>query len=174
MSLNFFVLYVGGGQEKLVCDFLNEECSDWLVFCPMMEKFHRCRGVDEVVCCPLFPNYIFVSTAMDVVEFHRVLFCLRSSLFGFVRELEYEDMDVPVLYDFEVEFLNRILDDDFCMRISRGVICDGVLRVVSGPLLGFESLVSYVNRHKRFAIVSSVFRGKEVRVKFGLEVVDKC
>ena len=171
--MNYYVLFVKGKEEVRVCEFLNAYCSDWDVFFPLMEKFYRRKGLDEIVRCPLFPCYVFVRTKMDAFEFHRVLFSLRGQFSGLIRELEYENDEIPALLDDEVLFLERILNDDGVMEMSRGVICDGVLTVLSGPLMGLESLVSFVDRHKRLAFVDWIFQGRKVCLKFGLEIMDK-
>ena len=72
--MNYYVLFVKGKEEVRVCEFLNAYCSDWDVSFPLMEKFYRRKGLDEIVRCPLFPCYVFVRTKMDAFEFHRVLF----------------------------------------------------------------------------------------------------
>lgn len=171
--MNYYVLFVKGKEELRVCEFMNAYCSNWDVSFPMMEKFYRRKGMDEVVLRPLFPCYVFVRTKMDAKSFHDLLFSLRGQFSGLIRELEYENDEIPALMDYEVDFLERVLDDDGILKISRGVICDGVLKVVTGPLMGLERYISFVDRHKRLAFFNTVFHGRDVCLKFGLEVVDK-
>jgi transcriptional antiterminator NusG len=52
--------------------------------------------------------------------------------------------------------------------------CEGdKVRVTSGALVGLESLIKKVNRHKREAIVEMEMMGDVRRVKLMLEVVEK-
>ena len=171
--MNYYVLYVKGREEKRIQKFLNEKCSSWDVFFPTMEKLLRRKGVNQVVVRPLFPSYLFVRTNMDAREFHDHLFALRGQLSGIIRELEYEKDEIPAMMDYEVRFLEHILNEEDCMVISKGVIEEGVLHILSGPLQGYEKYISYIDRHKRLAIFSVEFRGREVQLKFSLEIIEK-
>jgi transcriptional antiterminator NusG len=67
----------------------------------------------------------------------------------------------------------RLFDSEFCIRASVG-FCEGdKVRVTSGALVGLESLIKKINRHKREAIVEMEMMGDVRRVKLMLEVVEK-
>ena len=37
---NWYVLFVMGGKEQQICDFMNQEYDNWKVFIPKIEIIH--------------------------------------------------------------------------------------------------------------------------------------
>ena len=171
--MNYYVLFVMGGSEEKVRNFLNAKCSSWNVIFPMIERIHKKAGIEKVCLKPMFPSYLFVRTEMDSKEFKEELFHLKGQLSGIIRELEYDHDSIPALLDDEIHFLERILDDQYCLTISKGYIEEDVLHVTSGALVGLESYISHVNRHKKMATLTGIRRERIVHVKVALEIVDK-
>ena len=171
--MNYYVLFVMGGSEERVRNFLNAKCSSWDVIFPLIERVRKKAGIEKVCLRPMFPSYLFVRTEMDAKEFKEELFLLRSQLSGIIRELEYDHDAIPALLDDEIHFLERILDAKNCLKISEGYIEDGVLHITSGALVGLESYISRVDRHKKTATLTSVWRERVVHVKVGMNIVDK-
>lgn len=50
-------------------------------------------------------------------------------------------------------------DEDHVMKMSEGIIEGDQIRVLKGPLQGYEALVAKVDRHKRLARVRPVLHG---------------
>ena len=65
------------------------------------------------------------------------------------------------------------LAKDGILEISKGIIVDQKLTILSGPLKGRESQIKKIDRHKRKAWVSVNLFGKERLIVVGLEVFQK-
>ena len=65
------------------------------------------------------------------------------------------------------------LAKDGILEISKGIIVDQKLTILSGPLKGRESQIKKIDRHKRRAWVSVELFGKEQLIEVGLEVFQK-
>ena len=57
--------------------------------------------------------------------------------------------------------------------MSYGVIRDGVLKISRGALVGMESRVRKIDRHKRKGYISMSLDGKEEVAEIGLEITEK-
>lgn len=58
-------------------------------------------------------------------------------------------------------------------ELSKGIIVNGKLKIISGPLMGKKSEIKKNDRHKRKAWVSVNLFGKERLIVVGLEVFQK-
>lgn len=58
-------------------------------------------------------------------------------------------------------------------ELSKGIIVNGKLKIISGPLMGKKSEIKKNDRHKRKAWVSVNLFGKEQLIVVGLEVFQK-
>ena len=67
MEKNWYVLFVMGGKEQQLCDFLNQE-ENWYAFYPKIELVRRKNSVDHIIEKPLFPSYIFVESNVYMVN----------------------------------------------------------------------------------------------------------
>ena len=61
----------------------------------------------------------------------------------------------------------------YTMSMSHGVIRKGKLTVVTGSLVGKETNIIRVNRHKKLAILSIKLLGRNIEMKAGLEITEK-
>lgn len=108
----------------------------------------RVNGAWTVVEQPLFPGYVFVAThdvdtLSDCFASHDGERSARS------------DIAIECLPRKESDLLLSLMGEGGCIRISRGDIVDGCLRVSEGPLRGHEDLIAKVDRHKRLAYLHS-------------------
>lgn len=58
-------------------------------------------------------------------------------------------------------------------ELSKGIIVNGKLKIISGPLMGKKSEIKKIDRHKRKAWVSVNLFGKERLIVVGLEAFQK-
>ena len=78
---NWYVLFVMGGKEKQLCDFLNQE-DNWYAFYPKIELVRRKNSVDHIIEKPLFPSYIFVESEDKHQDFQTKLRELKTRKTG--------------------------------------------------------------------------------------------
>ena len=171
--MNWYVLFVKGGLENQIKNFLNDQFDDWVSFYPMVQKIHTSKGKKKVCLRPLFPSYIFVKSNIDAAEFRYRLFQIRGRMSGIIKELEYEHDAISALREDEIYYLEHLLDDNFQVLPSTGVLQEGRVHVISGPLVGLDDKIVKVNRHNRSAIIQFNILGEEKSASVALEIVDK-
>jgi transcriptional antiterminator NusG len=71
-------------------------------------------------------------------------------------------------------YWERLFDADFCIAGSVGVAEGDTIRITSGPLVGMESRIKKIDRHKREAVVEMEVMGAARDVRVMLEVVEKA
>ena len=168
---NWYVLFVMGGKEQQLCEFLNEEDS-WNTFYPRIELIRRQNGVDHIVVKPLFPSYIFIESDINQQAFRDKIQALRTRKTGIIKELKYQD-DIPALHKEEKSYLQGLLDDSYTLKKSEGFIENDHVVITNGPLKGSESYISRINRHKRKAVLELTMLHKKIDVTVPLEIIKK-
>ena len=78
----------------------------------------------------------------------------------------------PVGYE-EEQFLVRLTGGKEEIGMSYGVIRNGTLEIRSGGLVGMESRVRKIDRHKRKGSVTMKLHGVETTAELGLEITEK-
>ena len=168
---NWYVLFVIGGKEQQLCNFLNQE-TDWYAFYPKIELVRRKNSIDHTIEKPLFPSYIFVESDDKHQDFQTKLRELRARKTGIVKELNYKD-DVPALYDEEKEYLKGLLDEKHTLKKSTGYIENDHVIIMDGPLKGYESRIHKIDRHKRKAVLEVEMLHKKIDVTVPLEIIKR-
>ena len=177
---NWVILFVRTGtEEELVVTLRNRlNAKEYFPFFPAKELPYKTKGIFRKVRMPLFPGYLFIKTAIE-----------PQSIAGNLKAVLREDDDFPndifrllhygkdknnvVVRESERIFWENLLDADFCIGESKGIIEGDRVRVVSGPLVGREGLIKRIDRHKRKAIIESEMMGSVHRVMVMLEVVGR-
>lgn len=169
--MNWYVLFVTGGKEKQIVKFLNNQFSDWQAFCPMVQKIHVRKKEPYIYLKPAFPNYVFVRSEIVPSEFNRRIFEVRQQKSGIIRDLEYEHGQISALRPDEIYYFEHLLNDHFEVVPSKGVMQNGRVHIVSGPLMGLEEQIIKVNRHNQTAIVQLELLGERKTASVALEIV---
>ena len=115
----------------------------------------------------MFPGYLFVETDCPD-KIHETL-CSQSE---YIRILGNDGEFLP-LSQKEEDFINRITGRSERVGMSLGIIEDGTVKVLSGPLCGFEQYIVKVDRHKRKAYLEMELFGESKKIVAGLEIVAK-
>lgn len=92
----------------------------------------------------LFPAYVFLESKNGEILAEEVNKC---SCF---RENELFTVDRD-----EEKFLRKLCGESGNINMSTGIICQGVPRIIRGPLKGMEKQIRKINRHKRLAKVET-------------------
>ena len=180
----WYVLYVRTNAEKRVVEdlarYIGERSFDLPMepFCPESESYYRSKQ-DRLLGRtyrrrPLFPGYIFVETQMPPERFLKQMgdFIYRSA--DIVRLLRMSgdsaSIAVPTEERRRLEFL---LTGKRCVEHSVGYIVGDKVCVNSGPLKDREGLITYINRHNRYADIEVELFGSRVKARVALEIVDK-
>jgi transcriptional antiterminator NusG len=175
---NWVILFVRTGIEAKLASALKEnlDADEYLPFLPTKETPRRSKGVIHKERRPLFPGYVFVQTK---IEADSIAEKLKSALKGIspaVKDvysiLHYGNNEKDVaMREPERLHWERLFDSDFCIVGSSGFIEGDAIRITSGALIGMESRIKRINRHKREAIVEMEVMGAVREVRIMLEVV---
>ena len=180
----WYVLYVRTNAEKRVVEdmsrYIAERGFECPIepFCPQSESYYRNKSErmlgKEYRRRPLFPGYIFAETQMPPELFITQMgdFIYRST--DIVRLLrmsgDASSIAVPTEERRRLEFL---LTGKRCVEHSVGYIVGDRVCVNSGPLKDREGLITYINRHNRYADIEVELFGSKIKARVALEIVDK-
>lgn len=167
----WYVIYVKGGQEHKTTEFLQN--NSLKAFTPMKEKYHKKNGKLIKVQQVLFPNYIFIDSSDDYVDFSSKLNKLKLMNKSLIKELKYDLEGTPALHEEEVMILERLLGVNNVVATSVGFIEDDRVVITEGPLVGFESSIVHIDRHKREAKIEIDILGSKREVKVSLDILSK-
>ena len=168
---NWYVLFVKSRNETKICEALLREKYD--AFIPMKEVIFRKGKMVERVQKIMFPSYVFVETDEDYVTFNENLKVIKTKVSGIVRNLKYDNEGTAPLTKQEVELLNRLLGKKRVMEHSIGFIEGDRIIITEGPLMGFESQIVHIDRHKRQATLELDILGNRTATKVSLEIISK-
>jgi len=172
----WYVLFVTTGQENAVVSDVKTTFEEGEVrpFVPTLETLFRKSGVVKCEIEVMFPGYVFVETAMENDKFvENIRKCVRKSrhilkLLGYGNHCEAAVMDHERR---ELEtFLSKTNDR---IEMSKGIIEGDRIIVTAGPLMGRESRIIRVDRHRMKAVIEVELMGAKREVTMGLEIVRK-
>ena len=178
---NWVILFVRTGSEEKLVRLLrdNLNVNEYQPFLPIKEMAHRSRGVISKKRKLLFPGYVFIKTG---IETGLIAEKLKSDLTNATRKwhediysiLHYgNDKNDVAIRQKERLYWERLFDADFCVTGSVGFIEGDIIMITSGPLVGMESRIKKINRHKREALVEMEVMGAVREVRLMLEIVSK-
>ena len=167
----WYLLYVKGGKEDEICEFLKTQGFD--AFYPKKKIVYKKQGIRTLVDKPMFPNYIFVESELDHVDFSSEISMLKCIKDGIVREVKYDNEGTSALYEQEQLFLEKLLGRNKVVEYSVGFIENDRVVITEGPLVGLESNIIRIDRHKRICTLEIEMLGQKREVKVSLEIVSK-
>lgn len=163
---NWYVIHVLTGKELDVKDVLQKEGFKSLV--PRRNLRERKNGKWREVERLLFPGYVFVSVEMTENNYYFI-----SGIPGVIDILRgASSSPEPVPFD-EMQVIFRLTRNGDMVGIS-DVLFDGdSVKVLSGPLQGYEGLIVKVDKRRFRAKVKFLLAGLEKFVELGINAISK-
>lgn len=160
--IRWYLVQVPEGRERATCERVRRVVPEGVLvdaFVPAKERWMKRAGRHFTVEVLMYKGFFLAATA-DVTEFDRALSRLTfpARIVG-----SGERAWVPV-DDEAVSWLLDAMDAHHVIRSSTAVIEGGELRVTDGPLVGQESKVTKIDRHRRVCQVSVADGGYIERV----------
>ena len=168
---NWYVMQIMTGREQVLSQLLNERIDSSILkecFVPMTKRLSQYRGSWNEREFVLFPGYLFVISD-NIDEFYQKLKLIPE----FTKILGNDGQGVLPLTTSDVSLVARFVNDDYVMEMSQGIIVNDRVKVMSGPLVGYEGNIVKIDRHKRICFIEVEFCGQLSRIKVGLEVIDR-
>jgi transcriptional antiterminator NusG len=172
---NWCVLFVKTGSEQTIIKRVKllVDISKISLFLLSKERYIRRFGVkylEKIIC---FPGYIFIETALSADEMLMTVWQNIKSINNVYRLLKYSEKHDIFIRRNELTVLRNLCPNSYCIKNSIGIIVGDTVRVKSGPLVGMESSIKKIDRHKREALIELNLFGDLRRVSVALDVVEK-
>lgn len=167
LMMYWYIVHIKLEQSSKLVKFFNQQ-NNTIAFVPKMERWYNIKGKKNYIIKDLYPDYVFIKSEMDQLEFNERFKEFFKSIDGIAQLLEFED--VYVLKTEEQILMERLLDNKNIIRHSVGNIVNSKLIVEKGPLVNLENKVIKIDRHQRLAVLKSDFFNK---ITVPLEVVSK-
>jgi len=172
----WYVLFVRTGREEKVEKLLKRQLDNniFIPFIPMLETIFRNSGRIKKEQKPLFPGYVFIESEVSSLEIIQETQSIISTSKDIIRFLYYEDTRDIAMKEHERNMLLRLCNDDCCVEASNGIIVGSRVYIKEGPLVGLESIIRKIDRHKRQAIIELNIMGDVRQVRVALDIVEKA
>lgn len=165
------VLFVRGGHEQKIVNKINEAGHE--AFLPKVTKLFKRKNEIKKEDFLLFKNYVFVKSELDTLNFQKYIQHEVKYMNGFIKLLKHDSEGTESLYPHEKEFLMKFANKDHVIDESKGLIEGDRIIITEGPLMGHESMIKKIDRHKRIAQLEIEMFGDKRMISVGLEIVSK-
>ena len=164
----WYVIHTEIGREELlrqrISRVLSKETTDncKILYCIKKKKYLG-QWHDERK--RFLPGYMFltIEDSLHALEIRKI--------FG-DNNIYYNYIVIPMKQK-ETEFLTKLTRGRDEIGMSYGVIRNGVLKISDGVLMGMESRVKKIDRHKRKGYISMKLGEEEKLAEIGLEITEK-
>ena len=166
----WYVVQVFTGEESECIDLCKRLIDSSIyenIFVPMYVCKKRYAGEWHDELKVLFPGYMFIETENidDVIgELKRI-----PTLTKVIKSAD----EVTPITEEEQKFLMDMLDDDYVLRVSQGMIIGDTVEITEGPLQYYSGKIKHIDRHKRTAQIEVDWFGGINSVTVGLEIISK-
>lgn len=171
VDAHWFIVQVFRGYEEKILQ-RSQIKEDFKVFYPKRKKVKAIKGENTIEVQALFPGYLFVETKRDAQSFFHFYKDVLSPLEGCVKILKHKE-NIEVLWPEEKIWIQSLLNEENVLENSKGLKVDDKVIITDGPLVGLESRILKIDRHKRIAILNFNLLGNLQEIEVGLEVISK-
>ncbi len=189
VTKRYYILFSqNADHQKIKIRLLNKLTdTDSELFIPYMEYYKR--GEKAVKTKPIFPNYMFIYTSVDLMLLHKKIRDVVGEISIGVRELGFKeqyygesiDMDkasedeiilYPNVSDAEKQFLDLLRQGNGLLTMSMGYEENKKYVVMEGPLKAYEDKIDDVDKHNKKAFLKFEIDGRQAQA--GFEVKPKA
>lgn len=164
--MNWYVLYIITLKTDWLLRALHKH-EDMNAFVPKWEYYRRDKSSWDMK--PMFPGYIFIKSTLTQEEFDTEIGKMPELKDGVIRQLKYKD--TGALREEEIDMLERLLDEEYVLRLSYGYIENEKVVIYKGPLQYYEENIVKVDKHNRIAYLDISFMDRYIQA--GLLVTGK-
>lgn len=158
-----------GTEEKMKSQCLKTIDNQVLEQCfvPYYEEKKKYQGTWHTEKRVLFPGYVFMISER-LADLYKGL----RKVIGMTKLLGTGEEIVPLTKE-EVDFLKKMGAGEKAVEVSIGMIENGTVVIIDGPLAGMEGCIRKIDRHKRKAWLQVNMFGRTTQMEAGLEIVRK-
>lgn len=125
------------------------------------------QGVFKTQILPFFPGYFFINCSISNIN----LFEIKQCSF-FVRIVGNKSGPISVK-DEEITTIKNMINDEGVMEFSRGLILDQRVKILNGPLYGFEGIIKKIDKRKKRAKIQLNILNREKLIDIGLNIIEQ-
>lgn len=170
MIENWYIIQIFRGYEERINQHLNAY-EEFKVFYPKKRFVKKTKEGQELHLVPLFPGYLFVKTSSSRNHFYDFYQKVIAPLEGVVKILKHKESDA--LWPEEIAWIKALINEEDVVEASYGLKEADKVIIVSGPLMGRESQINKIDRHKRIAYLNFTLFGETQTLELPLEVLSK-
>lgn len=171
--MSWYVIFVETGYEDEFCCYTNKVKNQryigiqYNLLVPKRKIFERKQGIRREVVKTMFPGYVLLETEV-IFEFflkarnspHVIRFLRNNSCFWEVKKEE-------------IKQILKMSDSGGLIEISKGFVENDKVKIVEGPLLGMEGVITKIDRRKGRAKVNFTLNDKSLLIDLGIEIMEK-
>ena len=121
----------------------------------------------------MFPGYVFIESVFENAIFFEKIKNFHMDTNSNIKLLSYGDSKEYALREEERILLFSLFSEEKTLEASTGVIQGDKVIITDGPLIGRESIIKKINRHKKEAVVEMDILGQKIDVTVGLNIIKK-
>ena len=116
----------------------------------------------------MFPGYIFIDSDNPQQIYEHL-----NSVPELTKMLGRDKNEFTPIEAGKEAMFKAMVNDNYEIPLSVGVIEGDKVIVKEGPLSGMEGLIKKIDRHKRVAVLNAQMFEQDVDIKIGLEIIEK-
>lgn len=171
----WYVLFVLTTKETRFVELINKENnSDINAFIPKKKRYFRQKGIATMIEEVLFPGYVFIESNLMMTDFSVYVSNSLKTKSGFIKLLgKKTDSDYISVLPEERKWLEQFTNKKKVIESSFGYIEGDQIVITDGPLIGYESKIVRINRHKRKVDIEVQMFNETQVVSLPCEIVSK-
>lgn len=167
----WYAIQVATGKEETVtemCEKLINKETYTDIFIIRFDRAKRYYGIWHKEKKVMFPGYIFIDTDNPLILYEEL-----KKVPELTKILGRDKDEFIAIEPGKEAMFRKMVNEDYEIPISTGIIVGDKIIVREGPLVGMEAYIKKIDRHKRIAVLNAQMFEQSVDVRVGLEIVEK-
>lgn len=162
---SFGCVFCKTGKESSLLQNLTSYINGATFLVAKKQIRRRINGQSKVETVIMFPGYIFFKAYNDI----KISNITKQS--DVLKVLSGGD-GCWKLKGTDYDFALWLFSHNGVIGFSKAVIVDDKLKIIEGPLLGYDDEIIKVNRRFQSCLVKMKFDGNEIKIWLGYEIVE--
>jgi len=175
---NWVVLFVRTGFKYKLIEQLKQKLNPekFQPFLPLKEYINRRKGICQKQEKLLFKGYVFIKTSVEADKIYNKLkvafknWAYFQNIYSILHHGKIKNN--IVMMEKEKKDLETLMDTKNCIRGSKAIKEGDKIQIISGPLMGLESIIKKTSNHNKEATIEIEIMGAIREVKVYLEMMN--
>ncbi|EGD50903.1 NusG antitermination factor [Thermoanaerobacter ethanolicus JW 200] len=164
----WYVIFTRSGYENKVRDII-ESCfkqEEVKLLIPKRKIIEREKGQPVERIRLLFPGYVFVNAEMSDDLYYKMSDVLKRGIFL------KEGKRPAFVKEEEMKIILSLTKNSDLIDLSKGIMEGERVKIIEGPLKGYEGLIKKIDKRKKRAKVMLSIAGELKSVDLAIEVIE--